>query len=191
MEHRLDWCCLKQSVQTLQNQHNVQELTGLPMFILMESMFLHFLRDPNFLATTDLRNWSDNTCPDRSQSGGAQPSLDYFDQYFHTLLELRSGVTEEVIGTLFGISISTVSRHYKYWIGLLSNCTVVFFENCHVGQKLLQSLAKIRNFSPDNSVIDWSEIRIKTLKNPDDARKFYSNCKKAYTVKVLLGLRWI
>ena len=62
--------------------------------------------------------------------------------YFLTLVELRTGMTDDVLGVIFGIT----------------------------------------------SIIDCTEFKIETTRNPDIAKKCYSSYKHAYTNKILIGV---
>lgn len=146
----------------------------------MNNIILYFLKgsDPGFLAKNSLRNSSAE--PDRSWPGCTQPALDYFDQFFLTLIRLRTGMTEDVLGAVFCISRSTVDRYYNCWIRVMDEMFGAALRKWpYVNQPHLVPSPKIRHlFSRLDLIVDRIEIRIKTLKNPDAARKMLQSLQK-------------
>lgn len=149
-------------------------------------MFRDFLKGNNqeFLASLHLRNAG---TPNRLRPGCTQPALDYLNQYFLTLVRLRTGMTEDVLRAIFEVSRVTVNRYYNCWIRVMDELFGNSFRKwSYTGQPAFLPSMKIRHLFPRvDLILGCFEIRIETPKNPDAARKCWRHYKKGYTVKVL------
>ena len=98
---------------------SIQKLTGLSCYTLMRLIFYDFLSGGNdsFLKTIEYKHRSDGKYPSRKNTGSHR--LNYFNQYSLTLFKLRTGMTDEVTGVIFGTSRSTGNRYYNVWINVM------------------------------------------------------------------------
>ena len=55
----------------------------------------------------------------RTRLGGSSMTMDYFNQYFVTLMKRKLGLTEAVSRGIFGASQSSVSLYYTAWTKLM------------------------------------------------------------------------
>ncbi|XP_055340244.1 uncharacterized protein LOC129589493 [Paramacrobiotus metropolitanus] len=130
-----------------------------------------------------------NPYPDRSKQSGNPLALNYFNQCFLTLMKLRTGMTYEVLGAIFGIDSRTVGEYYNCWLEVMDErMMAVFRQFPYRNVDPLPLPAKIAALFPKiTMIVDCFEIKIEKPKNPDAARKCWSSYKKSYTIKLLVG----
>jgi len=124
--------------------------------------------------------------PDRQREmGGGRPAeLDERDQLLLTVVWLRVYPTHEVLGYLFGVSDSTVSRIIQRVLPLLEQAGRDTMRMPDPGRKRRRSLDQLVHDTPDLVlVIDTFEQKIQRPKDPDERDKFYSGKKKTHTLK--------
>lgn len=99
-------------------------------------------------------------------------------------------MTEDVLGAVFCISRVTVDRYYNCWIRVMDEMFNLCFRRWpYTGQAAVPPAPKLRSLFPRvDLIVDCFEIKIETPRNPDAARKCYSQYKKGYTIKVLIGV---
>jgi hypothetical protein len=124
--------------------------------------------------------------PDRQRDigGGRNPELDGRDQLLLTVVWLRVYPTHEVLGYLFGVSDSTVSRIIQRVLPLLEQAGRDTMRMPDPGRKRRRSLDQLLHDTPELAVvIDTFEQKIQRPKDPDERDKFYSGKKKTHTLK--------
>ncbi|XP_055357051.1 uncharacterized protein LOC129602109 [Paramacrobiotus metropolitanus] len=169
----------------------IQNLTGLPSYLVLLTLYETVFAGKNegFLDTLlYTKQTGEVPYPDRSR-GGAPMALDGFNQYFLTLMKLRTGMTYEVLAAIFGVDARTIGRYYNCWLLVMDERMVnIFRKYPYDGIDPLPLPPKVAALFPKISmIIDGFEIKIQKPKNPDAARKCWSNYKKSYTIKYLVG----
>lgn len=124
--------------------------------------------------------------PDRQRAsgGGDLPSLDARDQLLLSVIWLRIYPVHEVLGYLFGVSDSTVSRYLARTIPLLAAAGRDSMRLPDPGRKRRRQLGDLLRETPELAVIiDSFEQRIQRPKDRRSADGYYSGKKKAHTLK--------
>jgi hypothetical protein len=124
--------------------------------------------------------------PDRQREmgGGRNPELDARDQLLLTVVWLRVYPTHEVLGYLFGVSDSTVSRIIQRVLPLLEQAGRDTMRMPDPGRKRRRNLDQLLHDTPELAVvIDTFEQKIQRPKDPDERDRFYSGKKKTHTLK--------
>ena len=120
----------------------------------------------------------------REMGGGRNPKLDGRDQLLLTVVWLRVYPTHEVLGYLFGVSDSTVSRIIKRVLPVLEQAGRDGMRMPDPGRKRRRSLDQLLHDTPDLAVvIDSFEQKVQRPKDPDERDEFYSGKKKTHTLK--------
>ncbi len=124
--------------------------------------------------------------PDRQREigGGRRAELDGRDQVLLTVVWLRLYPTHEVLGYLFGISDSTVSRIIQRLLPVLEQAGRDTMRMPDPGRKRRRSLDQLLSDTPELAVvIDSFEQKIQRPKDPGQRNQFYSGKKKTHTLK--------
>jgi hypothetical protein len=124
--------------------------------------------------------------PDRRRAigGGRQADLTARDQILLTLIWLRQYPTNEVLGFLFGVSDSTVSRVVNRIVPLLEASGKDTMRLPDPGRKHRKELPELLKETPELAVIiDSFEQRVQRCKNRKEADAHYSGKKKQHTLK--------
>jgi len=120
----------------------------------------------------------------REIGGGRNSKLDGRDQLLLTVVWLRVYPTHEVLGYLFGVSDSTVSRIIKRVLPVLEQAGRDGMRMPDPGRKRRRSLDQLLHDTPDLAVvIDSFEQKVQRPKDPDERDEFYSGKKKTHTLK--------
>lgn len=124
--------------------------------------------------------------PDRQRhiGGGRNAALDGRDQLLLTIVWLRVYPTHEVLGYLFGVSDSTVSRIIPRVLPLLEQAGRDTMRMPDPGRKRRRSLDQLLSETPELAVvIDSFEQKVQRPKDPNERDTFYSGKKKTHTLK--------
>jgi hypothetical protein len=120
----------------------------------------------------------------RDIGGGRNSTLDERDQVLLTVVWLRVYPTHEVLGYLFGISDSTVSRMVARVLPILEQAGRDTMRMPDPGRKRRKSLDQLLSDTPDLAVvIDSFEQKVQRPKDPNERDGFYSGKKKTHTLK--------
>lgn len=120
----------------------------------------------------------------RQIGGGRNSDLDGRDQILLTVVWLRVYPTHEVLGYLFGVSDSTVSRIIPRVLPILEQAGRDTMRMPDPGRKRRRSLDQLLQDTPELAVvIDSFEQKVQRPKDPDDRDGFYSGKKKTHTLK--------
>ena len=124
--------------------------------------------------------------PDRQRAVGAgHPfELNERDQILLTVVWLRVYPTHEVLGYLFGVSDSTVSRVIQRVLPVLEQAGRDTMRLPDPGKKRRRTLDQLLRETPELAVvIDTFEQRVQRPRDKDDADGWYSGKKKQHTLK--------
>lgn len=125
----------------------------------------------------------------RELGGGRVSKLDGRDQILLTVVWLRVYPTHEVLGYLFGVSDSTVSRVVSRILPILEQAGRDTMRMPDPGRKRRQSLDQLLSDTPELVVvIDSFEQKIQRPKDPGERDSFYSGKKKTHTLKSQLAV---
>ena len=120
----------------------------------------------------------------RDVGGGRTSSLDEGDQLLLTVVWLRVYPTHEVLGYLFGVSDSTVSRIIQRVLPVLEQAGRDTMRMPDPGRKRRRSLDTLLSDTPELAVvIDSFEQKVQRPKERDERDGFYSGKKKTHTLK--------
>lgn len=120
----------------------------------------------------------------RAAGGGHPVSLDARDQLLLTLVWLRQYPTQEVLGFLFGVSDSTVSRITTRLLPVLADAGQATMHMPDPGRKHRRQFDELVRDLPELFVvIDSFEQRVQRPENRAEADAWYSGKKKMHTIK--------
>lgn len=129
--------------------------------------------------------------PDRQRAigGGDVSALEMEDQLLLTVIWLRQYPIYEVLGYLFGVSDSTVSRYVARMVPLLADAGRDTMKMPDPGRKRRRQLDDLLRETPELAVIiDSFEQRVQRAKDRTVADGHYSGKKKAHTLKVQVAI---
>jgi hypothetical protein len=125
----------------------------------------------------------------RAVGAGRHAELAPRDQILLALIWLRQYPTNEVLGFLFGVSDSTVSRVVARLIPLLEHAGKDTMRLPDPGRKHRKELDTLLKETPELAVIiDTFEQRVQRSKDRQDADAHYSGKKKQHTLKSQLAV---
>jgi hypothetical protein len=111
------------------------------------------------------------------------------DQLLLTVVWLRVYPTHEVLGYLFGVSDTTVTRLIACWLPLLEAAGRDTMRLPDPGRKRRRHLDALLADTPDLAVIiDTFEQRVQRPRDRDAADALYSGKKKQHTLKVQVAI---
>ncbi len=120
----------------------------------------------------------------RAVGGGSSFRLEARDQVLALVVWLRVYVTHEVIGYLFGISDSTVSRLIARVLPVLDASGRATMRMPQAGQRSRRQLDDLLRDLPELAVvIDSFEQRVQRPRDQAEADTYYSGKKKQHTLK--------
>lgn len=120
----------------------------------------------------------------RAVGGGLSPELDARDQILLTVIWLRIYPTNEVLGYLFGVSDSTVSRIIHRVLPVLEQGGRDTMRMPDPGRKRRKQLDNLLTDIPELAVvIDSFEQKVQRPRDPDEQKGHYSGKKKTHTLK--------
>jgi transposase len=121
---------------------------------------------------------------ERAPGGGDKPALDLRDQLLLSVVWLRSYPTHEVLGYLFGVSDSSVSRYVNRVVPLLAAAGRDTMKRPDPGRKRRKALDELLAETPGLAVIiDSFEQRVQRPKDRTEADGYYSGKKRQHTLK--------
>jgi hypothetical protein len=125
----------------------------------------------------------------RAVGAGPHFSLGMHDHLLLVVVWLRQYPTNEVVGFLFGVSDSTVSRVVSRVVPLLAKAGKDGMRMPDPGRKHRRTLDDLLREIPElGVVIDTFEQPVQRPKSRDEADKWYSGKKKRHTVKSQVGV---
>jgi hypothetical protein len=120
----------------------------------------------------------------REMGGGRNAALEGQDQLLLCIVWLRVYPTHEVLGYLFGVSDSTVSRIIPRVLLILEQAGRDTMRMPDPGRKRRRSLDQLLSATPELAVvIDSFEQKAQRPKDVSERDKFYSGKKKTHTLK--------
>jgi DDE superfamily endonuclease/Helix-turn-helix of DDE superfamily endonuclease len=120
----------------------------------------------------------------RAIGGGRHADLAARDQILLAVIWLRQYPTNEVLGFLFGVSDSTVSRVVNRLVALLETSGKDSMRMPDPGRKHRKELDVLLKETPELAVIiDTFEQRVQRCKNRQEADAHFSGKKKQHTLK--------
>lgn len=120
----------------------------------------------------------------RAIGAGAVFKLDACDQLLLTVVWLRVYPTHEVLGFLFGVSDSTVSRLVNRIVPLLARAGRDTMKMTDPGPKSRRSLSQLYETEPALRVIvDSFEQRVTAPRDRKEADTYFSGKKRCHTIK--------
>ena len=126
----------------------------------------------------------------KGKKPGVKRSLSLKDEFFITLMRIRTGSSCQLIGDMFGISKSCVSRICTSWFKFLaSELSPLIYSPSQAATKLsLPKRFKSYLFSNVRHIIDCTEFFIQTPTGLKMKQQFWSPYKNHYTTKLLVSI---
>jgi hypothetical protein len=125
----------------------------------------------------------------REPGGGRTAALDGRNQLLLTVVWLRQYPTHEVLGYLFGVSDSTVSRVIARLLPLLEAAGRDTMRQPDPGRKRRRRLDDLLHDTPQLAVIvDSFEQKVQRPKQADERDSWYSFKKRTHTYKVQVAV---
>jgi len=144
-------------------------------------------------------DWAEPLPPDQVKGAPKTCGLDKpIDQCFLVFCMLRLGLTNRVAAALFGISVGSTSQLLNTWVPFIS-VSLSHFVPWQTREQVQSTmprkfrnpasvLGKTTSARRCRIIVDATEIRIETPSDPEEAKKFFSQYKKAHTLKYLIGI---
>ena len=156
-----------------------QSVTGLRV-----GEFDHLVDDVLPLYAEAEQNRLERADRQRAMGAGHPFELKLRDHILLTVVSLRVYPTHEVLGYLFGVSDSTVSRLIQRVLPVLEQAGRDTMRMPDPGRKRRRKLDDLLQDTPQLVVvIDTFEQRVQRPRDRDEADKFYSGKKKQHTLK--------
>lgn len=156
-----------------------QSVTGLRV-----GEFDHLVDDVLPLYAEAEQNRLERADRQRAMGAGHPFELKLRDHILLTVVWLRVYATHEVLGYLFGVSDSTVSRLIQRVLPVLEQAGRDTMRMPDPGRKRRRKLDDLLQDTPQLAVvIDTFEQRVQRPRDRDEADKFYSGKKKQHTLK--------
>lgn len=116
--------------------------------------------------------------------------LNYFDQFFLTLMKLKLNVRLQDLAYRFEIALSIASKYFSFWIHSLYACLVPALICWPKRENLRTTLPFCfrDKFGKCNCIIDCFEIYIDRPIQIKERASTYSNYKSHNTAKYLIGI---
>jgi len=125
----------------------------------------------------------------RASGGGRSAELNGRNQLLLTVVWLRLYPTHEVLGYLFGVSDSTVSRVIERWLPLLEQAGRDTMRLPDPGRKRRRSLDQLLRETPELAVVvDSFEQRVQRPQDPTEREAWYSHKKRTHTIKAQVAV---
>jgi transposase len=125
----------------------------------------------------------------RAIGGGLSPELKARDQILLTVVWLRVYPTNEVLGYLFGVSDTTVSRYVQRVLPVLEQAGRDAMRMPDPGRKRRKHLDDLLNDLPELVVVvDSFEQKVQRPSDHDEQKRYYSGKKKMHTLKSQLAV---
>jgi hypothetical protein len=120
----------------------------------------------------------------RAIGAGHPFELDPCNELLLTVVWLRIYPIHEVLGFLFGVSDSTVSRVKTRWLPLLAQGGRAEMRRADPGRKHRRSLEQVLLEVPElTALVDTFEQRVQRPPDPTEQGRYYSGKKQAHTLK--------
>ena len=137
---------------------------------------------PRLAAAEQARLQRSNRLP--AQGGGRHADLAPRDQILLAIIWLRQYPTNEVLGFLFDVSDSTVSRVVNRLVPLLEASGKDTMRMPDPGRKHRKELDALLKETPELAlIIDTFEQKVQRCKDPKQADTYFSGKKKQHTLK--------
>lgn len=121
--------------------------------------------------------------------GGRSRATTWFDEYLLTLVYLREGLSMNILGSWFAVSLSNVSSIISTWVNLMFQILkkyLVWPSTEQVKSSLPSSYPA--EYADTRVILDCAEFFLRKPKNCSSQAATYSQYKHHNTVKVLIGI---
>lgn len=182
---------LSQSLLNLENirhdKHLMKFYTGFSDYEVLMAFYEEILESDALV----MRQWSGqrSECDYGDVKAGPPCKLPLKEQFFLTLVRLRTGFPELDIANRFGISQSTVSRVTNTWINLMYHSfkCIERFPPWHIVKKYMPESFK-KEYPNTRIIIDATEFPVERPSSLLVQACTFSSYKNKNTVKVLIGV---
>ena len=179
--------------KALQNDRKVKLYTGLPNKSAFENMYEHLLPRAKQLnywnGAAKVRKQAKRKFHSPPKKFGPKRQLTVKDEMTMTLMKLRLALTSELLGDLFGVSISVVSQVINTWLKFLAHelKPLIYWPPKEDIQATLPDVYQA--FSPRlRCVIDCTEVPIERPRDLELQAQTWSDYKKHNTLKILVAI---
>lgn len=131
------------------------------------------------------RGQETSTTSSQRARGGPDRKFEFEEEFFITLVKLKTGNFNEDLAHTFDTSPATISRIFTTWINFLSKELKVLFEMQVNSDEKAECFT---SFDDLKVIIDCTELMVQRASNLDARKKTFSNYKHHDTVKFMVGL---
>ena len=116
---------------------------------------------------------------------GPDRKLVFEDELLLVLVKLKTGLNNQRLSCMFGVSATLVSSIFSTLINFMARELKILFEMPVIQEPVADCFQKYRGL---RSVIDCTEIQSEKGKNLQARKEMYSNYKSKETVKFMIGM---
>ncbi|XP_069102923.1 uncharacterized protein [Argopecten irradians] len=116
---------------------------------------------------------------------GPTRKLCFEDEFFLTLVKLKTGSCNQDLSDRFDVSVGHISNLFSTWINFLSFELKLLFEMQDSTEEVAECF---KSFSNLKIILDCTELMVQKASNLDSRKKTFSNYKHHDTVKFLVGM---
>lgn len=171
------------------SNEDIRFYTGFPTYTALCAFFQFLQPECNFLYYVGSDNKSYGVPYELLTKRGPSRSLSPLEELFLTLVRLRKGLPEKVIGDLYNLSEGHISKIVNTWILFLYDrlrCLPIWPSQQHV--KKTMPLAFKMHYPDTRVIIDCTEIFIEQPSAAVCQRETFSAYKHNNTAKGLIGI---
>ena len=181
------------SLDILEDDAKVKSYTGLPSKKVFDSLFSSFGGK-----VKKIQKWHSPSCVRSNlnrnrlhhQQKSNQTVLTAKEEYFISLFQIKTMLKNDIIGDLFGITSTVVSRTcLTWWKFMAKELKAIIYNPQEEAQKaLLPPSFNNPKYNKVQHIIDCTEVFVETPKNKIVQSSLWSNYKHHYTCKYLVSI---
>jgi hypothetical protein len=169
------------------SDHDIRYYTGFASYTALNCFFNFLLPAANFLYYVGTTNTSNSTPYSLVSKRGPSRSLSPMEELFLTLVRLRKGLHQKIIGDLYNLSEGHICKIVNTWILFLFDrlkCLPIWPSKDHV-KRTMPSFFK--DYHTTRAIVDCTEIFIEQPSAADCQRETFSSYKHHNTAKGLIA----
>ncbi|XP_064607334.1 uncharacterized protein LOC135471860 [Liolophura sinensis] len=168
---------------------DIKYYTGFQSYISLSCFFQFLQPECNFLYYVGTENTSSGTPYDLLKKRGPSRSLSPMEELFITLVRLRKGLQERLIGDLYSISEGHVSKIVNTWIIFLADRfrSLPIWPKAKQVRKTMPACFR-EHYSTTRAIVDCTELFIEQPSASDCQRETFSSYKHHNTAKGLIAI---
>lgn len=167
---------------------DIRYYTGFASYTSLNCFFNFLLPAAHFLYYVGTTNTSNGTPYSLVNKRGPSRSLSPMEELFLTLVRLRKGLHQKIIGDLYNLSEGHISKIVNTWILFLFDrlkCLPIWPSKEHVKRTMPPFF---KEYSSTRAIVDCTEIFIEQPSAADCQRETFSSYKHHNTAKGLIAI---